>query len=115
MNGIEYACGLNPTLSEANGILSAVLMPDGLGGTEMHLTFPYQPDAPDLKYIIGRNTDLLGFNSRYTYNTATDAEQFHPSGNVTSVLDPIGKTITVIDQATTANKAFWILEVEELP
>lgn len=114
-NGIEYACGLIPTTLENNSILTAVLMPDGLGGTEMHLTFPYEPDAPDLKYTLGRNTDLLGFNDRYRYFSDSGTEQFHPSGKVSSILDPSGKTITVIDKATSTAHGHWQLEVEERP
>jgi hypothetical protein len=90
-------------------------MPDGLGGTEMHLTFPYEPDAPDLKYTVGRNRDLLGFNDRYRYFSNSGSEIVHPSGNVSSILDPIGKTITVIDQATSTTHGHWQLEVELLP
>lgn len=72
-NGIEYACGLVPTLSDGAGVLSQELVDLGAG------------------------------------------ELFHPSGNVTATVDPIGKTITVIDAGVGAGPHHWRLEVELIP
>lgn len=115
-NGIEYACGLNPRVADGGSVLNFVLIPPGGGGPEVHLSFPYEPDAPDLQYFIRRSGDLTPpFAGRYRYNSADGDELFHPSGNVTSVVDPGGKTITVIDAGIGLGPLFWRLEVSEIP
>lgn len=115
-NGIEYACRRNPRVDDGASVLHIELMPSGDGGSEVHLSFPYEPDAPDLFYFIRRNGDLVSpLASRYRYNSATGGQLYHPSGNVTSALDPAGKTITVIDAGIGVGPHFWRLEVEEIP
>ena len=115
-NGIEYACRRNPRVDDGASVLHIELMPSGDGGSEVHLSFPYEPDAPDLFYFIRRNGDLVSpLGSRYRYNSATGGQLYHPSGNVTSALDPAGKTITVIDAGIGVGPHFWRLEVEEIP
>lgn len=114
-NGIEYATGRNPAVSEAGDILSLVRMPKSGGGYEMHITFAYEPNAPDLKYKVKRSTDLGSFGARYNHTPSTGEENVPPNGTVTFTRDVINKTITVIDAGLSGTPYFWRLEVELLP
>lgn len=115
-NGIEYATGLSPTAVDTGQVLSAELMPDGLGGYEMHLTFSYEPTAPDLKYTIQRDSDdLIGFVSRYSLDLSTGVELTPIGANVTATVDPGNKTITVVDGDLSSLLNFWQLKVEIAP
>ena len=115
-NGIEYATGRNPALVEANDIISLVRMPKSGGGYEMHITFAYEPNAPDLKYKVKRSTNLGSFGgARYNLTPSTGDENMPSNGTVTVTKDAINKTITVIDAGLSGDKYFWRLEVELLP
>ena len=81
----------------------------------MHITFAYEPNAPDLKYKVKRSTDLGSFGARYNYTPSTGEENVPPNGTVTVTRDAINKTITVIDAGLSGDKYFWRLEVELLP
>lgn len=115
-NGVEYATGRHPAVTEDAAILHLTRVAKAGGGYEMHITFAYEPDAPDIKYILQRNTTLDAFGARYRFTPSTGIEQLHPSGNVTATYDEINKTITVVDDGIgDGPRYFWRLMIEELP
>ncbi|MDA7888668.1 hypothetical protein N9A86_04750, partial [Akkermansiaceae bacterium] len=115
-NGLEYGTGGDPAVSTPGNVLTATRVDKGGGLYEMHLTFPYEPSAPDLRYTLTRNRNLGTFLNRYRFETSTGTQSLHPSGNVTAILDPENKMITVIDDGLAGGgKYFWRLEVELLP
>ncbi|GAA5494615.1 hypothetical protein Rhal01_00778 [Rubritalea halochordaticola] len=115
-NGVEYATGLSPTAVESGSVLSAELIPDGGGGFKMKLTFAYEPDVTDIKYVIERNdSDLMSFTSRYSLDMDTGLEVIPGGADVTATVDSEAKTITVIDGDLSSDKYFWELKIEQLP
>lgn len=116
-NGTEYATGRDPWASEPGSIVSLDLAPKVGGGYIATLVFAYEPEAPDLRYTLERNTNLGGFSPRYRFTSATGAEQLHPSGNVTATLDPGARTITVVDTGigSGGTEFYYRLETELLP
>jgi hypothetical protein len=113
IDGLQYALRGDTSATVCSLTLCAA---NDSGQPSNAISFPYQPTASDLIYIVERTTDLtppVSWQERLYFNLSTGLK-IEASG-VTSQFDLLTGTATIFDPQPAAAplKAFWRLRIEQ--
>ena len=115
-NGLEYALRSNPSVPNAPLFPAPALVTLTGNVPAASFTFPYRPEATDLRYLLQRNTDLAnanGWATVLTFDLATHTTT--PTSGVAVTLDAPSASATITDTNLTAPQTFWRLRVQPAP
>lgn len=113
-NGREYAFRLNPVVFDSLLQPRAFPFPPTGLGSDLRIVIPYNPTATDIVYVVEETTDLQNFTEIYRYTVETGTETIS-DGNLTTVVDPGSRTITMTDNALNPVSTFWRTGVIMVP
>jgi len=110
-NGLEYATRTNPLSASASPFSppTPITLPGAVPAYQF--TFPYRPDATDLRYIVQRSPDLTTWTEIYRADLTTGT--ITELGSVTGDENAATQTITIADPGFVSPKCFWKLIVEK--
>ena len=116
-NGLEYALRRSP--GEPGGApfsppVRTTLQPSNVPAVT--ITFPYRPEATDLRYTLQRNSDpgsAADWSSTFTFDLKTNLTV--PTSGVTATFDVPGASVTITDTNVGAPQEFWRLRVQQVP